>query len=329
MTSYVLRRLIAALVTIWLVMTGVFLLFFVMPGGAGNRIEGGFSPVAVFIAGQNNDRATLRRIERDLGLDGSVMAQYGSYMSRLARGNLGFSYGERGTRQPVNPAVVSSIRPTIELALGASTLALAAGVGGGIMSTRARRRWTNRALAGLSIFCMSVPAFVIGLLAVGLFAAQGITLQGIYQPMSAGLGGWAESMLVPWIVLAFPFAGVYFRLVRAGVLSVGKEDFILTAKATGLREKVVLRHQFRAGAMPLVTAYGVDLANFLGGAIIVESIFGVPGLGNLIVDAIGGGDFPIVAGVTLVAATAVVLLTLVVDIAYTYLDPRITYAAAP
>ena len=330
MTGYIVRRLIAAVVTVWLIVTAVFLIFFVFPGGQGNRGEGKFSPVALAIAGQHNQPRILKRIEEDLGLEKSVAVQYRRYMSRLVQGNLGYSYAsESGQKIPVRPMIMSSVRPTVELALGASIIALTVGIFGGLTSARDRTGWMRRFFGGFSIVAMSVPAFVLGSLAVGVFAGFGIYLTDLYQPMSAGVAKWLQGMIVPWIVLAFPFMGIYYRIVRGSLQSVANEEFVRTARAMGLRQNSILKHQFRASVVPLVTAYGVDLALFLGGSIIVESIFAIPGLGNLIFGATRGGDYPVVAGVTIVAASAVVFLSLIVDIAYSYLDPRVVYAAEP
>ena len=330
MTGYIFRRLISAIVTVWLIVTLVFLIFFVFPGGQGKRNEGGWSPVAVAIAGQHNQPAILRRIEEDLELESSVVVQYRQYMGRLARGNLGYSYAsESGQRIPVRPMITGSLRATVELALGASAIALTAGVFGGLASARDKTRWTARVLGLFSIVSMSIPSFVLGLLAVGVFATFGIFLTELYQPMSEGIGGWLQGLLVPWIVLAFPFIGRYYRIVRSGLKGVENEEFVRTARAMGLRENSILRHQFRAAAIPVVTAFGVDLSLFLGGSIIVESIFQIPGLGNLLLNATRGGDYPVVAGVTIVGATAVVMLSFLVDIAYSYLDPRVVFDAEP
>jgi peptide/nickel transport system permease protein len=315
--GYIVRRVIAAVVTVWLVVTAVFLIFFVFPGGSGNRVEGGFSPVAVAIAGQHNSPEILRRIER-------VSVQYARFMGRLARFDLGNSYAsEGGQRIPVRPMITASARPTIELAFGASVIALTAGIFGGSLTARSRTRWADRALSGFSIAALSVPTFVLGGLGVGLFAAFGIYLTDLYQPMSEGLGGWLEGMLAPWVVLAFPFIGIYYRLVRSSVRGVANEEFVRTATAMGLHENTIVKHQLRASIVPVITAFGVDLAHFLGGSIIVESIFSIPGLGGLLLGATRGGDYPVVAAVTIVGATAVVLLSLIVDIIYTYLDPRV------
>ena len=329
MTGYIFRRLISAVVTVWLIVTTVFLLFFVFPGGSGTQV-GGFSQVALAIAGQHNSPEILRRIERDLELDKPVVVQYESYMLRLSRFDLGFSYAsESGQRIPVRPMITGSLRATVELAVGAAAIALAVGVFGGLAASRDKSPWTARALGGFSIVSMSIPSFVLGSLVVGVFAGLGIYLADLYQPMSEGISGWLQGMIIPWIVLAFPFMGRYYRIVRTSLQGVENEEFVRTARAMGLRENSILRHQFRAAAIPLVTAFGVDLALFLGGSIIVESIFNIPGLGNLLLNATRGGDYPVVAGVTIIGASAVVFLSFLVDIAYSYLDPRVVYGAEP
>lgn len=328
--GYIVRRLIAAIITVWLVITAVFLIFFVFPGGAGNRLEGGFSPVAVAIAGQHNSPEILRRIERDLDLDEPVSTQYARFLERLSRFDLGNSYAsEGGQRIPVRPMIAQSFRPTVELAFGASAIALAAGIFGGSLTARSRKRVTEHALGGISIVALSVPTFVLGLLSIGAFAGFGIYLTDLYQPMSEGLGGWLQGMLAPWLVLAFPFIGIYYRIVRGSLHEVANEEYLRTATAMGLEENTIVKQQMRSSVVPLVTAYGVDLAHFLGGSIIVESIFSIPGLGGLLLGATRGGDYPVVAAVTIVAASAVVFLSLAVDVIYTYLDPRITFDGRP
>jgi peptide/nickel transport system permease protein len=324
--GYLIRRSIAAIVTVWLILTAVFLIFFVFPGGSGDRIEGGFSPVAIAITGQHNTPEVLRRIESDLELDKPLIEQYASFMGRLASFDLGNSYAsEGGQRIPVQPMIAASFRPTVELALGASVLALAVGLLGGFASAGGRNRWAASVFGGFSLIALSLPAFALGGLVVGVFAASGIYLADLYQPMSEGVAGWIQGMLAPWIVLAFPFMGIYHRIVRSSLSGVANEDFVRTAKAMGLHENTIIKQQMRASVVPLVTAFGIDLAHFLGGSIIVEEVFSIPGLGGLLLGATRGGDLPVVAGVTIVGSAAVVFLSLIVDLAYTYLDPRVVF----
>lgn len=328
MFAYVVRRLVIGIVTVWLVVTALFLIFFVLPGGSGRKDSGGFSSVAVFIAGRNNSPANLRRIEADLGLDEPLFVQYRDFIARLTRGDLGYSYGEPGQRVPVAPMIKASIVPTAQLVVGAALVAIALGMAGGAYSAQRRGRWSSRGLIGASIVTMSVPSFVLGLLLLAFLARFGVYVNEAYRPLSEGVGAWLQGMALPWFVLAFPFIGLYFRLVRSTLLGVENEEFVRTARAKGVDERGVLRHQLRASLIPLVSAYGVDLANFLGGAIIVESIFAIPGLGQLAVGAIRGQDYPVIAAITIVGSSVVILMSMLVDILYTYIDPRIVYAKA-
>jgi peptide/nickel transport system permease protein len=324
MLQYIIRRLLWAVVMLILVVAVVFTIFFVLPGGTARRVEGRPSPVAVMMAGRNPRPELVRDIERRLGLDEPVYVQFWRYISKAARFDLGYSFQ---SNQRVTEAVVHRLPATMSLAFGASIVWLFIGVVTGVVSALKRRSILDRASMVLALIGVSLPTFWLGIVAVFYFdSTLGVYSVGEYAGITENFGAWLSSMWLPWLVLAIVSAAFYTRMVRGNLLEVQGEDYIRTARAKGLRERSVIRHALRSALTPVVTMYGLDLGILLGGAIITERIFNIPGIGLLSVNAIQSSDLPIVLGTTVAAAFFVIIANLIVDIIYAGLDPRVRYS---
>lgn len=324
MIQYIIRRLLWAVVMVLLVTMVVFLIFFVLPGGTGRRGPGGASPVAVQMAGRNPRPELVKNIERRLGLDKPVYVQYWRYISKAARGDLGYSYH---SNEDVTTVILRRAPASISLAVGASVVWLVVGVSIGVLSALKRRSIFDRGAMFFALVGVSMPVFFLALIAVFFLDGQlGIYNTATYEPITSDPIAWLKSMWLPWLILAFVSAAIYARMVRGNLLEVQGEDYIRTARAKGLRERSVTRHSLRSALTPIVTMYGLDLGLLLGGAVITESIFNIPGIGRLAVEAIADSNLPVILGTTLVAAVFVIVANLIVDIAYAALDPRVRYS---
>lgn len=325
MLQYIIRRLLWASVMIVLVVAVVFVIFFVLPGGTGKQGSGKCSsPIAVQMAGRN-PRPELRcAIEKRLGLDKPVYVQFARYIGNAATGDLGYSYH---SSEEVTPLILRRIPATASMAVGASVLWLVGGVTVGVISALKRRTIFDRGAMFLALIGLSLPIFWVGLIAVFFFDSK-LNWYNVasYEPITSDPVAWLKSMWLPWVVLAIVSAAVYARMVRGNMLDVGTEDYIRTARAKGLTERAVTRHSLRSALTPIVTMYGLDLGILLGGAVITESIFNIPGIGSLAVDAIADSNLPVILGTTIVAGVFVIVANLLVDIIYAALDPRVRYS---
>ncbi len=324
MFQYVVRRLLWSAVMLVLVIAVVFLIFFVLPGGTGRQEDGRASPVAVMMAGRNPRPALVKNIEERLGLDRPVYVQFGRYIGNALQGDLGYSYQ---SQIDVREAVFHRLPATISLAFGASIVWLMIGIPIGVISALKRRSLLDRGSMLFALAGVSMPTFWLGLIAIFFFDSRlNVYDTGNYASLTSNPGQWLSTMWLPWMVLAVTFAAFYTRMVRGNMLEVQGEDYIRTARAKGLKERSVIRHVLRSALTPVVTMYGLDLGILLGGAIITERIFNIPGIGLLAVDAITSSDLPIILGTTVFAAFFVILANLVVDIVYAVLDPRVRYS---
>src|SRR5919106_6310350 len=250
--------------------------------------------------------------------------QFGRYIGNLVQGDLGYSFQ---TEEEVTSAILRRLPATVGLAIGASIVWLIMGVSIGIVSALNRRTIIDRGSMLFALAGVSMPTFWLGLVVVFFFDARvGIYRTGNYVPITEDPLQWLSVMWLPWFVLAFVTAAFYTRMVRGNMLEVEGEDYIRTARAKGLRRRSVVKHQLRSALTPVVTMYGLDVGILLGGAVITETIFSLPGIGNMAVDAIRSGNLPVILGITLIASTAVILMNLVVDIVYAILDPRVSYS---
>jgi peptide/nickel transport system permease protein len=321
MLRYIVRRVLWAILVLLIVVFLTYMIFFLLPSG----------DPAVRLAGKNQTPQLLAEIRAQFGLDHPWYVQY---LLFLKHAFLGDQYGWPGfglsfiTKVPLKGIVFSRIAVTAQLAIGAAIVWLVTGISIGILSALRPHTLGDRTAMGLAVLGISMPVFFLGPLALYIFwlKLHWLPGTGYYSLSQYGFGPWFSHWILPWCVLAVLYAAFYARLSRSNLLETLSEDYIRTARAKGLSEKrVVLRHGLRAGLTPIVTVFGLDLAALLGGAIITESIFNLPGIGQLTVQAVGGQDLNTIAVITLVAATFVVIANLVVDILYAFLDPRVRY----
>jgi peptide/nickel transport system permease protein len=309
---FVTRRVIFGIVVLWLVTIGTFYLFFVSP-----------TDVARSLAGKVATPAQVEGIRHRLGLDQPLAVQYWHYLDNLLHGNLGTSFY---SQVPVTTMIKQDLPPTISLIIGGAILWLIAGIGFGVLSaTRARSALDRTTTFGVLVG-YSMPTFVLGgLLLLIFFAKAGILwMQPGYVAFTQSPITWLGRMILPWITLATVQVAVYSRLTRGSLLDALGEDFVRTARAKGLPERrVIYRHGLRAALIPVVTQLGVDIATLISGAIVTETVFSLGGVGQSVVQAVVRGDLFFILGVVLVTAFAVVVANIVVDIAYSFLDPRI------
>jgi peptide/nickel transport system permease protein len=323
MVRYVLRRLIGLVVLLLILSVVIFGLFYLLPA----------SPAAMS-CGQRCTPTKIAAKTRAWGLDKPIYVQYGQTMKGIVAGRrygdghwcaapcLGYSFQ---LSEPVTTLIEERLPVTAGLAFGAAVLWLAAGVGTGVLSALRKGSVFDRAAMTVALVGVSMPSFFTGLVVLYLFCAR---LQWLPWPHYVGLTEnplrWAQNMILPWLVVAFLFAALYARLTRANMLEVMSEDYIRTARAKGLPERTVItRHALRAAVTPLVTIFGMDLGGLLGGAVLAEQVFTLPGLGKLTVDAVQNADLPVLFAVTLVSAFFVITANLVVDLLYAVIDPRV------
>jgi peptide/nickel transport system permease protein len=304
---YLLARLLAAVPVLIGITLVVFVAIRLIPG----------DPALIF-AGDRATQEDIERLRRQLGLDRSVAVQYGIFVTRLGRGDLGQSIR---TGRPVALEIRDRLGRSLELALAAIGITLAVGVPAGIVAAVRRGTWWDRASLLLSLVGVIAPAFVLGVLLQLLFAVR----LGLLPTAGTGTP-W--HLLLPALTLgAFPIANVA-RLTRANMLDVLGEDYVRTARAKGLAERaVVWRHALRNALIPTVTVVGLQFGYMLGGAVLVEVVFAWPGLGRYVIQSIATRDYPAVQGAVLVVAAGYVLINVLVDLAYALLDPRVRHAA--
>ena len=321
MLFYIVRRLVWAMVVVLIVMLLTFAVFYLMPAG----------DPALRFAGKSPTPENLALIRDRLGLDEPWYEQFGLFVKNFATGDeygwpgLGYSYYGN---VPVLDQVRERAPRTLLLILGAAIIWLVVGVSIGVLSAVKRRTTVDRFAMGFVLIGISSPVFWLGLMALYIFWNKlGWTGGTGYISPTESLSGFFSHMILPWCVLAVLFAATYARMTRNSLLETLGEDYIRTARAKGLAERdVIIRHGLRASLAPIVTMLGMDIALLVGGAIITESVFNIQGLGWLAIDSTLSQDLPTVLGVVMVATVAVVLMNLMVDIAYAFLDPRVRYA---
>ena len=297
-----------------------FLIFYVMPP----------TDPAVAFAGKQPSPEIIAEVRDQLGLDEPVLVQYGIFVKHIFMGDeygwpgFGISYN---TRAPIQGELFRRLAVTVQLAVGGAIAWLLMGITTGVVSALRRRKFADRAAMSFALFGVSAPVFWLGLMALFIFWQKlGIAPGTGYVPMSENLGEWFGHMVLPWMVLAMFYAALYARMVRANLIETMGEDFIRTARAKGLTERRVIgKHGLRASLTPIVTIFGIDFGSLLGGAIITETVFNMPGVGSWVVASVFDGDLPVILAVTVFASFFVVFFNLVVDVAYAYLDPRVRY----
>lgn len=333
MIGFLVRRLAAAAALLVVVTIVTFGVFFLVPRLAGQTTD----QLATQYVGRDPSPAAISAATAKLGLDQPLVVQYGRFVKGIVAGRSFdngpdvsycpppcFGYSFRNS-EPVWPLLVDRLPVTLSLAAGASVLWLVSGVGIGVLSALRRGTVFDRAAMGVALAGVSLPIFFTGLLSLALFSYKWPIFPNVqYVPLTENPLLWARNLVLPWVTLAFLYAALYARLTRAGMLETLNEDYIRTARAKGLPERtVVLKHGLRAALTPIVTIFGLDLGLLLGGAVLTESTFSLPGIGRFAIDAIQNNDLPEIIGVTLIAAFFVIVANLVVDIVYAVVDPRV------
>ena len=313
MLRFLAQRLLATIPVLLVVAIIVFLILRLTPG----------DPAAV-IAGDNATGEDLERIREQLGLTKSVLVQFGIWMGNVLRGDLGYSYY---LNKPVTELVLQRIEPTLSLAAGTITLSVLIAVPLGALAAWRMGGWLDRFLSAFSVAGFSVPVFVTGYALIWLFAIQLdiFPVQG-YRRLSQGVWPWLQQLILPWCTLATIYVALIARVTRASVSEALTEDYVRTARAKGISETAVLmRHALANAAVPIVTVIGIGIALLIGGVVVTETVYAIPGLGSLTVDAVLNRDFPVIQGVVLLFSVSYVAVNLLVDVSYLLLDPRIRY----
>ena len=320
MTTYIIRRVLWGILLLILVSALTFLFFNVFPS----------ADPAILRAGRNSSPATIAYIRHELGLDKPIYTQFWVYLRNIVlHFNFGYSYYSGAS---VLSLIKDRLPATLSLTVGAAIIWLVGGVLVGIISAIKRGSLLDRGAMGIALVFVSMPVFWFGLMLLFLFSKDigrfHIFLgAATYQGLTASPGSWFGSLILPWIVLAGTSAAIYSRLLRGSLIEAMGEDYIRTARAKGLPERrVIWRHGVRSAITPVVTIFGLDVGTLLGGAVITETVFDIPGIGRLNYDAIVHSDFPIVQGTVLLAALFIVVANILVDISYAYLDPRVRYS---
>ncbi|NBY69485.1 MAG: ABC transporter permease [Betaproteobacteria bacterium] len=317
MLQFLLRRMLAVLPVLFVVSLVVFLILRLAPG----------DPAAV-IAGNSATNEDIAKIQVQLGLDRPIPVQYGIWMGNVFQGDLGFSYY---LNKPVTELIAQRVEPTLSLAFGTVILAILIAVPLGTLAAWRMGGWLDRLLSGFSVAGFSVPVFVIGYLLIYLFAIrlEWLPVQGyksLSGPSAAGPWAWMRQLILPWMTLAMIYVALIARVTRASVSEALTEDYIRTARAKGVTESaVLLRHALANAAVPIVTVVGIGIALLIGGVVVTETVYAIPGLGSLTVDAVLNRDFPVIQGLVLLFSVSYVLINLLVDLSYLVLDPRIRY----
>jgi peptide/nickel transport system permease protein len=330
--TYLIRRLFAVVVMLVVVMLAVFGIFFLIPKWTG------VDPATMFV-GKQADAEALEGIRQKLGLDDPILVQLFDFFKGILVGRDYVSAGDTlhcsapcfgysfKTEQAVWPVLADRLPVTLGLAVGAAIIWLVIGLSAGVVSALRRGSLWDRAAMGLALSGVSLPIYFTGLLSLAVFSYGLGFVSNEYTPLEESFPDWFSGMILPWLTLAFLFGAMYARLTRATMLEVMGEDYIRTARAKGVPEPVVIRkHAMRSTMTPVITLLGVDLGALMGGAILTETTFSLPGLGQAVLKAIGEKDLPLILGVTLITASAVVVANLVVDLLYGVIDPRVRLA---
>jgi peptide/nickel transport system permease protein len=313
MLRFVAQRLFGAISVLTVVSVLVFLILRVTPG----------DPAAV-LAGDNPSPEQIQGIRENLGLERSLATQFAIWFGHLLRGDLGESFF---FKKPVVELIAQRVEPTVALAFGTILIAVLVAVPLGVLAAWRRGGWLDRALIGASMVGFSVPVFVLGYLLSWLLSLElgWLPVQG-YRRLGQGFMPFVQHLILPSLTLSVVYIALIARVTRAAVSEALTEDFVRTAKAKGLPERrVLVRHALANAAVPIVTTIGIGLTILLGGVVVTESVFSIPGLGRLTVEAVLARDFPTVQGVILLFSVSYVMVNLLIDLSYPFFDPRIRY----
>ena len=313
MLGYLLRRVLAAIPVMGVVALVVFLLLRLTPG----------DPAAI-LAGDTATPAQLERIRASLGLNEPLYVQFFTWIGKLLHGDLGVSLI---SNVPVLHMIGQRIEPSISIALATIIVSVLIAVPLGVIAAWKQGTWIDRFVMGLSVLGFSVPVFVIGYVLIQVFALdlRWLPVQG-FKSITGGFGPFLERLVLPTLALSFIYVALIARMTRASMLDVLGEDYVRTARAKGIGEIAVLfRHALRNAAVPVITVIGTGFALLISGVVVTESVFNLPGVGRLTVDAVLARDYPVIQAMILLTSAIYVTVNLLIDVAYTLLDPRIRY----
>lgn len=332
MFVYLVRRSIAAVLLLLVVSAITFAIFFLLPRLTGTTTDS----LAAQYVGKSPSPEAIEAVKQNLGFDQPLYHQYWEFIRGIVAGRefeLGpeptqcnapcFGYSFKNNSE-VWPQMVDRLPVTASLALGAAVIWLVAGVTTGIISALRPGSIFDRTAMGIALAGVSLPMFFTGVVSLAVLVFHWPVFTNVYVPLTESPLEWAQAMVLPWCTLAFLYAALYARLTRAGMLETLGEDYIRTARAKGLREPVVItKHGLRSALIPVVTVFGMDFGLLLGGAVVTETVFSYPGLGQFAYDAIQQNDLPKILGVTLFTAAFVIFCNLIVDLVYAVIDPRV------
>ena len=313
MYAYIVRRILATIPVMGVVAVFVFLLLHLTPGDP-----------ATVIAGDYARPEDIERIRAQLGLNDPLYVQFGKWLWRLFHGDLGISIF---SNLPVTHLIQQRLEPTIMMALTTIVISVAVAVPLGVLAAWKQGTWVDRSVMVFAVLGFSVPIFVVAYAMIWGLSIQlkWLPVQG-YTSISEGLIPFLRNIIMPAVALGMVYVALIARITRASVMEVLNEDYIRTARAKGLASTTILiRHALKNAAVPIVTVIGIGIALLIGGVVVTESVFNIPGLGRLTVDAILRRDYPIIQGLILIFSGVYVLVNLLIDISYTFLDPRIRY----
>ena len=313
MLAYILRRILATIPVMAIVALIIFSLIYLDP-----------SDPAAANAGDQATAEDIARIREAMGLNKPYFVRFGEWTWGILHGDLGKSIL---TKLPVAGMIAQRIEPTLSLMLITLVLAIVIAVPMGVIAAWKRGTWIDTAIMSLAVVGFSAPVFVIGYVLIYFFALRWelLPVQG-YTPLSKGLWPWFENLILPSVALGFIYIALIARITRASMLEVLSQDYIRTAHAKGVdRRDILFLHALKNAAVPIVTVIGIGIALLIGGAVVTESVFAIPGLGRLTLDSILRRDYPVIQGVVLLFSFVYVLVNLLIDLLYTVLDPRIRY----
>ena len=313
MTGYIVRRILAVIPVMVIVAVFVFLLLRVTPG----------DPAAI-LAGDAATPAQIEQIRERLGLTDPIPVQFSNWVGQILRGDLGTSVI---SNVPVLTLIGQRLGPTLNLGMMTIIISVLLAVPMGVLAAWRHRSWVDYAVMSFSVLGFSIPVFVIGYIFMQIFAIElrWVPVQGYTSPAES-VSGFFQRAILPALTLATIYVALIARMTRASMLEVLGEDYIRTARAKGVRENVVLfRHALRNAAVPIMTIIGTGFALLISGVVVTESVFNIPGIGRLTVDAILARDYPVIQAMILLTAGIYVLVNLLIDISYTLIDPRIRY----
>lgn len=313
MLGFVGRRILSAIPVLFMVAIIVFLVLRLSPGDP-----------AVMIAGPNATPEQLQMLRDSMGLNKPLLEQLYIWLGNMVQGDFGVSLV---SGQPATKLIADRFGPTLALSLSTITLAVLVAIPLGVVAAWQQGKWLDRLVMAGSVLGFSVPVFIIGYVLILIFARtlNWFPVQG-YQPLSAGVWEFARRLVLPTITLSFPYIALIARIVRTNVIEVMNEDYIRTARAKGLKESAVLmQHALGNAAVPIITIIGVSIAMLIGGVVVTESVFNIPGLGRLVLEAVLARDYTVIQAIIMLFSTIYVVINLVVDLLYGVVDPRIRH----